>query len=247
MSLPLTYPEACALLAHVTLELARTGKHTVADLMSMGRKCLGVRQVIPGVEVVLDEVQVECTFPDGTKLVTIHSPVSLEDGDLSQALYGSFLPVPSTNSFPPRPPPSPTCLTLYPPGHVFSAPGSITLNPHKQSHLLTVTNTADRPIQVGSHYHFAEANPYLKFDRGRAYGRRLNIASGTAVRFEPGEGKTVSLIDIGGRKVVRGGNGLIDGEVGTPGEPTVAFMKKVKEGGFEDMKEVRFVSPSLAP
>jgi urease beta subunit len=78
---------------------------------------------------------------------------------------------------------------------------------------LTVTNLADRPIQVGSHYHFAETNPYLRFDRAAAYGMRLDIASGTAVRFEPGESKRVQLVAIAGNRVVRGGNRLAEGPV----------------------------------
>lgn len=104
--LKLTFPEACALVAHVVLEKARDGSCTVADLMREGRTMLGVNQTLPGVASLLDEVQVEATFPDGTKLVTVHSPVSLENGDLSLALYGSFLPIPNLSLFPSSPPPS---------------------------------------------------------------------------------------------------------------------------------------------
>lgn len=83
------------------------------------------------------------------------------------------------------------------------------MNPGKDVIVLTVTNTGDRPIQVGSHYHFVETNPYLKFDRKAAYGRRLNICSGTAVRFEPSESKTINLVEIGGRQIISGGNNLV--------------------------------------
>uniref|UniRef100_A0A0E0F549 Urease n=1 Tax=Oryza meridionalis TaxID=40149 RepID=A0A0E0F549_9ORYZ len=95
---------------------------------------------------------------------------------------------------------------------------------------LKVVNKADRPIQIGSHYHFIEANPYLVFDRQRAYGMRLNIPAGTAVRFEPGDAKTVTLVSIGGRKVIRGGNGIADGAVNRSQLNEV--MEKVIANGF---------------
>jgi urease beta subunit len=98
-------------------------------------------------------------------------------------------------------------------------------------------NTADRPIQIGSHYHFVESNAYLSFCRRTAYGRRLNIASGTAVRFEPGEKKTVSLVPISGNKVIRGGNNLVDGPITSEGNPPAAFMEKIKALGFLDSPE----------
>src|SRR5215218_4968815 len=89
----LNHPEAVALIAAVTLELIRDG-HSVAELMNLGRKLLGRRQVMPGVPEMIHEVQVEGTFPDGTKLVTVHHPIAANDGDLKLALFGSFLPVP---------------------------------------------------------------------------------------------------------------------------------------------------------
>lgn len=89
------------------------------------------------------------------------------------------------------------------PGEILPAPGHITLNAGREPITLTVSNTGDRPVQVGSHYHFAETNPALDFDRARARGRRLDIASGTAVRFEPGQSRAVQLIPFaGGRRVV---------------------------------------------
>lgn len=80
---------------------------------------------------------------------------------------------------------------------------------------ISVSNTDERPIQIGSHFHFVEANPRLKFDRSAAYGKRLDIPAGTAIRFEPGETKTVTLVEIAGNKVIRGGNNLADGAVGS--------------------------------
>ncbi len=90
------------------------------------------------------------------------------------------------------------------PGEILCAEGDITLNPGRPSLTLVVENAGDRPIQVGSHYHFAETNPALRFDRAAARGMRLNIASGTAVRFEPGQQRTVELVAFAGERVVIG-------------------------------------------
>src|SRR5205823_1091142 len=97
-SLRLNYPETVALIATQLLEFIRDGK-SVADLMDLGRRFLGRNQVLPGVPEMISEVQVEGTFPDGTKLVTVHHPIAAENGDLSLALYGSFLAVPGLASF----------------------------------------------------------------------------------------------------------------------------------------------------
>lgn len=97
------------------------------------------------------------------------------------------------------------------PGEVFPARGDLTLNEGKDVIVLMVANTGDRPVQVGSHYHFAETNPALEFDREAARGKRLDIASGTAVRFEPGQRREVSLIDLGGDRKVYGFNQKIMG------------------------------------
>ena len=158
------------------MEKARDGDHSVAQLMSSARKLLGVNNVMPEVPALLHEVQVECTFPDGTKLVTVHSPINMDNGDLKQALYGSFLDVPSSKLFNPEKKSSPSSSSsrssVVPPGHIFTPEkGVIVLNKGKESVLLEVTNTGDRPIQVGSHYHFVETNPFLKFDRKVAFGR----------------------------------------------------------------------------
>src|SRR3982074_3310167 len=185
--LRLNYPEAVALIAAQLLELIRDGR-SVAELMDLGRRPVGRAQVMPGVPELMVEVQVEGTFPDGTKLVTVHHPVATEQGDLQLALYGSFLPVPAPAAF--APPPAGSTV----PGEVFVQPGQIVLNQGREAVELTVTNRGDRPIQVGSHYPFAETNRALAFDRGRAYGMRLDIPAGTAVRFEPGEQRTVQLV-----------------------------------------------------
>lgn len=99
------------------------------------------------------------------------------------------------------------------PGEIFSADGFITLNSGAMSITLTVSNTGDRPVQVGSHYHFGEVNPALEFDRNAARGCRLDIAAGTAVRFEPGQTREVSLVPYGGARRVFGFNQQVMGDL----------------------------------
>ena len=99
------------------------------------------------------------------------------------------------------------------PGELFAADGSLTLNANAQAITMIVANTGDRPVQVGSHYHFAETNPALEFDRTAAHGLRLDIASGTAVRFEPGQRREVQLIPIGGARRIFGFNGQVMGDL----------------------------------
>ena len=93
------------------------------------------------------------------------------------------------------------------------ADGDIVANVGKRTDKITVINTGDRPVQVGSHFHFFETNKQLLFDRAKAYGMRLNIAAGTAVRFEPGEEKEIILVEFGGKKQISGFNNLVDGEL----------------------------------
>jgi urease subunit gamma/beta len=224
----LNYPEAVALIATQLLEFIRDGR-SVAELMDLGRKFLGRHQVMPGVPAMIGEVQVEGTFPDGTKLVTVHHPIAAEHGDLKLALYGSFLPVPDISAF------KADAGADFEPGAMTPQPGELELNAGRVSITLSVTNLGDRPVQVGSHYHFIETNAQLRFDRAKAYGRRLDIPAGTAVRFEPGETKTVNLVEIAGNRVIRGGNNLGNGKVSAENLPAV--MARVKEGGFAHQEE----------
>lgn len=99
------------------------------------------------------------------------------------------------------------------PGELMPEAGDLELNPGRPVTTLVVENSGDRPIQVGSHYHFAETNPALRFDRAAARGQRLNIASGTAVRFEPGQQRTVELVDYAGERQVYGFRGLVQGKL----------------------------------
>ena len=182
----LNYPESVALLATQLLELIRDGR-SVAELMDLGRTIVGRYQVMDGVPDLVTEVQVEGTFPDGTKLVTVHHPIVADHGDLELALYGSFLPVPDRSKFSEVPKAKPV-------GDVIVADGDIVLNEGRPTKEIVVTNTGDRPIQVGSHFHFIETNRALQFDRESVAGMRLDIPAGAAVRFEPGEQKTVKLV-----------------------------------------------------
>lgn len=178
--LKLNYPEAVAYISSQIMELARDGL-SVTTLMNEGRNILSASDVMDGVPEMIHEIQVEATFPDGTKLVTVHDPI-----------IGS------------------TGLT---PGELFVDDGEIELNKDKDVATISVTNTADRPIQVGSHFHFFESNKALSFNRSLAYGMRLDIPAGTAVRFEPGETKRVDLVEIGGNRIGHGLNGLVEGSL----------------------------------
>src|SRR5215468_7875895 len=155
--LRLNYPEAVALIATQLLELIRDGR-SVAELMDLGRTILGRHQVMDGVPELVTEVQVEGTFPDGTKLVTVHHPIVADHGDLALALYGSFLPVPDRAQFT-------TAPVRDVAGAILVGDGDIALNDGRVTREVVVTNTGDRPIQVGSHCHFVETNRALEFER----------------------------------------------------------------------------------
>ncbi len=178
--LRLNHPEAVAVLSDWVLEGARDGRR-VADLMQAGRHVLTPADVLDGVAALLPEVQVEATFPDGTKLVTLHEPIA-GASDLV-------------------------------PGEVVGPDDPVEINAGRPVTTLRVVNAGDRPVQVGSHYHFAEANPALEFDRQRARGQRLDIPAGTAVRFEPGIVVDVDIVPLAGRRVVPGLRGAVGGEL----------------------------------
>ena len=220
--LRLNHPEAVALIATQLLEFIRDGR-SVAELMNLGRQFLGRNQVMDGVPSMITEVQVEGTFPDGTKLVTVHHPIASENGNLALALHGSFLPVPDAALFP-------SAGADFEPGACTALEGELEMNAGRKAITLAVTNLGDRPVQVGSHYHFVETNALLKFDRAQAYGKRLDIPAGTAVRFEPGETKTVPLVEIAGARVIRGGNNLADGPVSEAGQESA--VRRAVQLGF---------------
>ncbi len=168
----LNYPEAVALITDFVVEGARDGR-SVADLMQAGAHVVRADQVMDGIAALIHDVQVEATFPDGTKLVTVHEPIR----GASDAMK---------------------------PGEVTTLPGDLVMNEGRESLTLTVSNTGDRPIQIGSHYHFFEANPALSFERDKARGFRLDIPAGTAVRFEPGQTREVRFVALAGKREVYG-------------------------------------------
>ena len=122
------------------------------------------------------------------------------------------------------------------PGEYFLRAEPVTANTGRRTEELEVANAGDRPIQVGSHFHFFEVNRSLRFDRARAFGMRLNIPAGTAVRFEPGDTKNVILVELGGSKEVYGLNGLTNGPAGSPGAQDgrkKTACDAAKQQGFE--------------
>lgn len=181
--LALSYPEARALIADEVVEAARDGA-TVPEAAAVGARVLTEDDLLPGVAALIGTVQVEGFFDDGQKLVTIHDPVR-----------------PGTR----------TATDESQPGEVLVAEGEIELNTGRTTAAITVVNTGDRPIQVGSHFHFFEVNRALRFDRRSAYGMHLDIPAGTAVRFEPGEEHDVALVALGGSREVHGLNDLTGG------------------------------------
>ncbi|QIN77746.1 urease subunit beta [Rubrobacter marinus] len=117
------------------------------------------------------------------------------------------------------------------PGEMLPNEGEVEINVGRETTTLTVANTGDRPIQVGSHFHFFETNRALRFDRERAYGARLAIPAGTSTRFEPGDEREVEIVPIGGRRIVRGFNGLVEGALDDPGVREAA-LERARERGF---------------
>lgn len=196
--------------------------------MEIGGTLLGKREVLSGVADMVGEVHIEGTFPDGTKLVAVRAPITADTGNLALALYGSFLPVPDTALFAVEEDVEEEQDAAA--GVIMPAEGSLTLNDGRPGTIIDVTNTDLRPIQIGSHFHFVEANPRLKFDRAAAYGKRLDIPAGNAIRFEPGETKQVTLVEIAGNKVICGGNNLSNGQVGIANKK--ATLTRVSERDF---------------
>lgn len=114
------------------------------------------------------------------------------------------------------------------PGEIFVKNGTIICNEGRETVKIKVTNTGDRPIQVGSHFHFFEVNKAMSFEREKVFGKRLNIVASTAVRFEPGEEKEVELVEIGGNKIARGFNNLVDASVTSEEQKKISLAKAGK-------------------
>jgi urease subunit gamma/beta len=181
--LKLNHPEAMAILSAELAEGARDGR-SVAELMSYGKQILNAEDVMPGVPEMIPDIQIEATFPDGTKLVTVHQPIPPSGANAP----GAFI--------------------------LESAP--IEANVGREVIEISVQNGGDRPVQVGSHAHFFEVNSALRFDRDAAWGKHLAIPSGTAVRFEPGQERSVRLVGFGGTREVYGLRGMANGATDGP-------------------------------
>jgi urease subunit gamma/beta len=197
--LKLNYPEARALIADEIVEGARDGR-SVAELMDFGARILTTDDVLPGVAELVGVLQVEGFFEDGQKLVTVHQPI----GPGSEPLADQIVP-----------------------GEIVAAAGDIELSAGRETAVLRVANTGDRPVQVGSHYHFFEVNRALRFERRQAFGMHLDIPAGTAVRFEPGEERDVELVAFGGTRELHGLNGLTDGA------DLETALARAREQGYE--------------
>lgn len=220
--LKLNYPETIALISTQILELIREG-YSVAELMNLGKQILSVDDVMEGVPAMIHDIQVEGTFPDGTKLVTVHHPVCQQSLNNHWALYGSGLVKGNATVFVDN-------VTNPSPGASIIDDSTIEINAGRNTKTIRVINQGDRPIQVGSHYPMAETNQSLRFDRATCLNYRLNIPAGTAVRFEPGEEKEVELVEMAGEMKVFGGNSLIDGELNNAREGEI--LDKMKSENY---------------
>ena len=198
--LQLNLPEARAVIADAIHEEARRGR-SVSDLMGFGRSILSHDDVMADVVPLLEMLMVEAMFPDGQKLVCVHEPVGASRRSDTER-----------------------------PGAYQLAADPIEINAGRPTTNVVVRNFGDRPIQIGSHFHFFEVNPELEFDRAKAFGFRLDIPAGTTIRFEPGDERTVDLVAIGGTRRVEGLNSLTDGDLDDPEVRQRALKKAAAEG-----------------
>ncbi|MBO0681016.1 urease subunit beta [Mycolicibacterium sp. S2-37] len=205
--LRLTYAEARALIADEVVEAARAGA-SVSEAAAAGASVLTDDDILPGVGPLIGTVQVEGFFEDGQKLVTIHD--AIRPGATGDSVDDGDLT----------------------PGEVLVADGEIELNAGRDTAEVSVVNTGDRPIQVGSHFHFFEVNRALRFERAAAFGMHLDIASGTAVRFEPGEERVVALTAFGGAREISGLNDMTNGPASGP--VTESVLQRLRDNGFQD-------------
>jgi urease subunit gamma/beta len=205
LGIKLSHPEAVAYICDELLYGARLG-HSLAELMGRGSTLLTTDDVMPGVAELLPVLNVEGMFPDGAKMITVHQPI--------------------------RPGSRPLDADAAQPGEIIAAAGTVELNAGRRRATLRVTNTGDRPVQVGSHYHFFEANAALEFDRAAAFGMRLDVPAGASARFEPGEAKEVTLVALGGDGVVSGLNNLTNGLVSSDAVKAAA-LARARTRGFK--------------
>ncbi len=196
----LSQPEAVALICDEVMTAARKGL-SHPELVELGHGLLGPEDVLPGVGAMTPVVSFEVSMAEGTKLVTLFSPIDPgPEGEVT-------------------------------PGELIAAEGEIEVNAGRDQVELEVLNTGDRTIQVRSHAHFFEVNPVLDFDREKAFGRRLDVPSGTGARFDPGIAKRVTLVPFAGSGLVFGFGGLTDGDSKDPAV-RVAALEKARKLGY---------------
>ena len=199
-----SYVEAIAYITDEVLEGAREGR-SVAELVEWGATLLTTDDVLPGVAGLVPRIMVDGLFEDGSRLIALYHPIRPGKESVSEA--------PGQ------------------PGEVITPDGDIELNEGRRKVALEVVNTGDRAIQVGSHFHFFEANKALDFDRAQAFGMRLDVPAGNSVRFEPGMKKAVTLVELGGSATVTGLNNLTNGSVRAAGVKETA-LRRARELGF---------------
>ena len=199
--LKLNVPEARAVIADAVCEGAREGK-SVSELMSVGRSILTTDDVMPGVSTIVDTLMVEPMFADGQKLVCIHDPIAPGRAPVIDEVPGRFQ----------------------------LAAADVVINEGLAATSVRVRNFGDRPIQVGSHFHFFEVNPDLAFDRPKCFGFRLDVPAGTTVRFEPGDEMDVNLVAFGGERRIEGLNRLTEGLLDDPQVRAAAIDRATAQG-----------------
>ncbi len=195
----LSQPEAVALLCDEVMTAARKGL-SHPELVELGHSLLGPDDVLPGVGAMTPVVSFEVSMAEGTKLVTLFSPI--DPGPAEEVT----------------------------PGEVIHAEGEIEVNAERDVVELEVLNGGDRTIQVRSHAHFFEVNPVLEFEREKAFGRRLDVPSGTGARFDPGVAKRVRLVPFAGSGMIFGFAGLTDGDSKDPAVRAAALEKARRLG-----------------
>lgn len=208
--LALNVPEATAIIADTVAEAARDGR-THAEAVAAGCSVLGPDDVLPGVADIVSQVHVEAVFDDGSRLVTVVDPIG--GGHLGPDAPGALLPGAHRNE-----------------GGIHVGDAATTT---RDTVDVQVVNESTVPISVSSHYHFFEVNPRLRFDRGAAYGRRLDVPAGSTVAFAPGEPVDVTLVPVGGARVIIGFAGLVDGPLDAPGAKEEA-LARARACGFAD-------------